>query len=48
MPAAGHPNRWNETFQQMVEDSLRHSIALVQANANTPQAFHPHIDSLAS
>ena len=48
MPAAGNPNRWNETFQQMVEDSLRHSIALVQANANTPQAFHPHMDSLAS
>lgn len=47
MPAAGKPD-WQGVFLQMVEDSLRHSIILVQANVNTPQAFRPHMDSLTS
>lgn len=48
MPAAGKQKRWKETFQQMVENSLRHSIALVEGNPNAPQAFRPHMDSMAS
>jgi tetratricopeptide (TPR) repeat protein len=46
MPAARKPNKWKTTFQQMVENSLRNSIALVESNPNAPQSFRPHMDSM--
>jgi tetratricopeptide (TPR) repeat protein len=46
MPAVRKPNKWKTTFQQMVENSLRNSIALVESNPNAPQTFRPHMDSM--
>jgi tetratricopeptide (TPR) repeat protein len=37
---------WKNTFQQMVENSLKNSIELVQGNINTPQIIRPHMDSI--
>lgn len=48
MPVSRKTDKWKNAFQQMVETSLRNSIALVENNASTPQAFRPHLDSMTS
>jgi len=48
MGANKKQTKWKNTFQQMVENSLKNSIELVKSNVNTPQVIRPHIDSMTS
>ncbi len=48
MSANKKQTKWKNTFQQMVENSLKNSIELVKGNINTPQVIRPHMDSITS
>ncbi|MBK8618987.1 MAG: tetratricopeptide repeat protein [Anaerolineales bacterium] len=48
MGANKKQTKWKNTFQQMVENSLKSSIELVKGNINTPQVIHLHMDSITS